>query len=142
MVSAAGLFIYFDPEAMQQVFINLFLNAVESMGNRGRLIIDVYEIGNGQPIGIGENKLNLKEIKSIYSAPGMQVIIKDTGYGIKQEHLEKIFEPYFTTKYRSTGLGLYITHQIVNAHKGKMDIYSDEGLGTSCVITLPRRRIK
>ena len=137
-----SLKIYCDTDSMQQVFINLFLNAVESMENSGVLSIDIHKIEDDRHLYGLEVNSHAKELIPVCTDSGMQVIIKDTGYGIKNENLEKIFEPYFTTKHRKTGLGLYITHQIVKGHGGKMDIYSKEGRGTRCIITLPPRGIE
>lgn len=132
-----GTNILFDPESLQQVFINLFLNAIESMDNRGILNIDVYEINNGQSMKPGTSNINSRQLKSTNIDPGMRVIIKDSGHGINKDNLEKIFDPYFSTNSRKTGLGLYITHQIISEHKGKIKILSKESEGTTCVVTLP-----
>jgi len=125
-----------DAESLQQVFINLFLNAVESMNNNGLLNIDIYEIEedqNKEPQAFHGNLIESPTHAELY----VKVIIKDTGCGIKKEHLDKIFDPYFTTNPEKTGLGLYITHQIISAHKGRINFYSNEGEGTSCVVTIP-----
>ena len=61
----------------------------------------------------------------------------DTGCGIPQESIEKIFEPFYTTKERGTGLGLAITRQIIEQHHGEIAIESAPGQGTTVRVTLP-----
>jgi two-component system sensor histidine kinase HydH len=65
--------------------------------------------------------------------------VSDTGCGIKQEELHDIFEPYFTTKLSGTGLGLSIVHNIVKAHKGRIEVSSKQGKGTVFKVFLPKR---
>ena len=67
----------------------------------------------------------------------LRVSIGDTGKGIPREDLEKVFEPFFSTKRKGTGLGLSIVHQIVEGHGGDIQVESQEGEGTSFRITLP-----
>jgi signal transduction histidine kinase len=105
-----------DHDQLEQVFINLFSNAIDAMGGRGELSVNV-----------------------ITSPTHVQVRVADTGRGMPQESLEKIFEPFFTTKERGTGLGLAIVFNIIKKHGGDISAVSDEGRGTTFVITLPRR---
>jgi signal transduction histidine kinase len=105
-----------DPEFLRSVFNNLFINAVQSMESKG---------GN----------LNVK----ISPDDGfVRFDISDTGYGISQENIPKIFEPYFSTKETGTGLGLAIVYKIVEIHHGTIDVNSREGSGTSFTIKLPK----
>lgn len=105
-----------DPEFLRSVFNNLFINAVQSMEGKG---------GN----------LNVK----ISPDDGfVRFDVSDTGSGISQENLSKIFEPYFSTKETGTGLGLAIVHKIVDVHHGTIDVSSTEGRGTSFTIKLPK----
>jgi signal transduction histidine kinase len=105
-----------DPEFLRSVFNNLFINAVQAMGNEG---------GN----------LNVK----ISPENGfVRFDIADTGSGIPQENLSKIFEPYFSTKETGTGLGLAIVHKIVDVHNGTIDVESKEGEGTKFTVKLPK----
>ena len=105
-----------DPEFLRSVFNNLFINAVQAMGNGG---------GN----------LNVK-----ISPDGefVRFDISDTGTGIPKENLSKIFEPYFSTKETGTGLGLAIVHKIVDVHNGTIDVESGEGDGTKFTVKLPK----
>ncbi|MGB7117280.1 MAG: ATP-binding protein, partial [Anaerolineales bacterium] len=106
-----------DPNQLQQVFINLFNNAAESMGAEGTITITSSSLDH-----------NWVEIK-----------ISDTGTGIPQENLNKVFSPFFTTKTpgKGTGLGLSITYGIIKMHRGQINVQSQEGKGTTFTITLP-----
>lgn len=105
-----------DPEFLRSVFNNLFINAVQAMGNDG-------------------GKLTVK----IESAEDLvRFEITDTGNGIPAENLSKIFEPYFSTKETGTGLGLAIVQKIVEQHNGSIEVESTEGEGTKFTVRLPR----
>ena len=105
-----------DPEFLRSVFNNLFINAVQAMGGEG-------------------GKLNVK----ISPENGfVRFEISDTGGGIPEENLEKIFEPYFSTKETGTGLGLAIVQKIVDLHYGTIEVDSTEGEGTKFTVRLPR----
>ncbi len=71
------------------------------------------------------------------TAKRLIISIKDTGIGISQENLPKIFQPFVTEKQGGTGLGLAITKKIIAAHKGSIQVYSREGIGTKFVLSLP-----
>lgn len=107
-----------DPEFLRSVFNNLFINALQSMETHGgHLGIKITPDETG-------NCVNFE--------------ISDTGVGIPQENLEKIFEPYFSTKETGTGLGLAIVQKIVESHNGMIDLRSEEGNGTTFTVKLPR----
>ena len=108
--------IWAQQERLQQVFINIILNALDAMPQGGTLSIHLEE-RNGQAI-IG---------------------IKDTGTGIKPQHLPHIFDPFFTTKGlgKGTGLGLSISYAIVKEHGGQIQVESEVGQGTCFTIYLP-----
>jgi two-component system NtrC family sensor kinase len=110
--------IYAQGERLQQVFINIILNALDAMPQGGTLGIRLDE------------------------ADGQTVIrISDTGTGIKPEHLARIFDPFFTTKGigKGTGLGLSISYAIVKEHDGHIQVQSEVAKGSTFTITLPRR---
>jgi two-component system sensor histidine kinase HydH len=67
--------------------------------------------------------------------------IRDTGPGIRAENLNKIFDPYYTTKTKGTGLGLAIVHKIIDAHNGDIRVRSVPGQGTAFIISLPAKKI-
>jgi signal transduction histidine kinase len=110
--------VYVDPKQIQQVFLNLTLNAVQAMSGGGTLSIrtDRVNRGDGEWIRIG---------------------IADTGPGIPKQILDKIFTPFFTTKAQGTGLGLAICHKLITQHHGTITVKSDDGTGTEFIIFLP-----
>lgn len=113
--------ILFDKSQIQQVFMNIILNAVESMEGKGKLLIETTLSRDGKYV---ETKFT------------------DTGCGIPKENFEKLFEPFFTTKKtgEGTGLGLSISYGIVKKHGGKIEVESEVGRGTTFTVKLPLRR--
>jgi two-component system sensor histidine kinase HydH len=101
---------------MNQVLLNLFLNAIEAMAEGGNLLVE----------------LTPADIKN-----GIQIRISDTGTGIDKDDLAHIFDPYFTTKASGTGLGLAIVHNIIEAHNGEIKVTSQNDKGTAFTIFLP-----
>jgi two-component system sensor histidine kinase HydH len=107
-----------DPDRFSQILLNLFLNAIEAMGQGGGI-------------------LNVALSRERDPSPAVKITISDTGVGIKKEDLEHIFDPYFTTKSSGTGLGLAIVHKIVEAHRGEIRVKSDPGRGTTFSLYFP-----
>ncbi len=103
-----------DPGQLNQVFINLILNALAAMPNGGQLTV-------------GTRRLEDKVI----------VEIADTGTGISAENIKDIFEPFFSTKQNGIGLGLAISHKIIQDHGGAIELESEIGQGTVFTLTLP-----
>lgn len=120
-----------DPQLLEQVFVNLMLNAVDSMPDGGELTIAI----RGEPGGA-------KPERSGGDREAVCVEIADTGSGIAPDILPHIFEPFYTTKAggRGTGLGLAIAARIVDAHDGTMNVASCEGDGTVFSIRIPALR--
>jgi signal transduction histidine kinase len=106
-----------DPQLARQVFWNLALNAVEAMPGGGRLDIAV---------GAGDREATVE--------------FTDTGVGIPRTALAKIFTPFFSTKEQGTGLGLALVHKIVEAHRGRIDVESEPGRGTTVRVVFPVRQ--
>ncbi|MEJ2695782.1 MAG: ATP-binding protein [Candidatus Sulfobium sp.] len=117
-VDPENLAVNADPEQLERVFINLFSNAVDAMSGRGDLKVDARS----------------HEDVSI-------IKVSDSGNGMSAEAVEKIFEPFYTTKDKGTGLGLAIVFNIITRHGGDIKVESREGRGTSFTITLPSGRI-
>ncbi len=115
------LTIFADKQKIQHVFLNLLRNSVDAIpdeGVEGKIMITARKDKEGEAV---------------------RIRFSDTGLGIPEEIIDKIFDPFFTTKDigRGTGLGLYITHEIVKQHGGTIDVKSGPGAGTTFVITLP-----
>lgn len=108
-----------DPRAIEQVFTNLIINAIQAMEEKG---------------GSLNVKLNLADPQTI--PPQCEIIIADSGPGIPEDVIERIFEPFLTTKASGTGLGLAITNRIVTAHEGSMFVESFPG-GSMFHVLLP-----
>jgi len=108
--------IMMDQKWLEQAFLNFVLNAKESMPDGGIL-----------------------NIESSFDPHKKEIIIEfsDSGEGISKENMKKIFDPFFTTKTNGVGLGLSLVHQIISAHRGKINVDSIVGKGTKFVITLP-----
>jgi signal transduction histidine kinase len=106
-----------DPEFLRSVFNNLFINALQAMGSTG---------------GSLSVKITPDELGGYVKSE-----ITDTGVGISRSNLEKIFEPYFSTKETGTGLGLAIVSKIVDIHHGIVNVDSEEGKGTKFTVRLP-----
>jgi two-component system NtrC family sensor kinase len=121
-----------DPQLLQQVFVNVMFNAVDSMPEGGELTIAIRR----EPVGL---RL-VKEVGGDCDA--ICVDIADTGSGITPDVLPHIFEPFYTTKKggRGTGLGLAVAARIVDAHSGTMAVTPREGGGTVFSIRIPSRR--
>lgn len=125
-----------DENEMQQVFVNLFLNALQAMPKGGDLAIRCLTKVLDKPgSGVGvrrADKLRLGETV-------LTCEIEDTGVGIPARNLDRVFDPFFTTKPPGggTGLGLTITRSIVENHKGLITLESSEGRGTKAVLIFP-----
>jgi two-component system sensor histidine kinase HydH len=105
-----------DRDQLTQVILNLLLNALESMEGGGTIRIVLNRCG---------------------PPPGVEIRIADTGIGIAEEDLLRVFEPFFSRKRKGSGLGLAIVHQIVEAHRGTIEVESRPGAGAAFRIVLP-----
>lgn len=106
---------FVDKEQLKQAFINIIFNAVQAMPQGGRLTIKTQCRGKDY----------------------IKVLFKDTGMGIPESQLEKIFNPFYTTKVEGTGLGLPIVHRIIEEHEGRINVFSRVGEGTTFELSLP-----
>jgi signal transduction histidine kinase len=108
-----------DREQMKQVFLNMLLNGIEATPENGKIYVRTRSFEKPE----GETYI--------------QVEFTDSGCGIPSEYLEDIFTPFFTTKEKGSGLGLSISNQIIQDHKGYVDVESQVNKGTSFFINLP-----
>jgi two-component system NtrC family sensor kinase len=104
------------PDRIQQVFLNLTLNAIDAMPRGGRLAIETRQTGK---------------------PAGLQIAFRDTGVGIDEQSLEHLFEPFYSTKPDGLGLGLFITQNIIDEHGGRIEAESELGRGTTFRVWLP-----
>jgi signal transduction histidine kinase len=124
-----------DRGQLRQVFENLFLNAMEAMGDDGTLGIEVSTARAPAAVTTPYRPTGTPETSSFESYAVVRV--SDTGPGIPGEHLEKLFYPFFTTKKHGSGVGLSIVKKIVDSHRGIIDVASRRGEGTTFTVRLP-----
>jgi two-component system NtrC family sensor kinase len=110
-----------DSAQLQQVFMNIIMNAVDAMDGKGCLTLETRK---GDQNGF------------------VEISITDTGSGIAPENVERIFDPFFTTKEvgHGTGLGLSVSYGIIQTHQGDISVSSVPGTGTRFTVTLPTTR--
>jgi two-component system NtrC family sensor kinase len=106
-------------DQLRQVYLNLLLNAQQAVGDRG-----------------GQIKVRTARFDQALQ-PTVAVHISDTGVGISEQDVARIFEPFFSTRTKGTGLGLWVTQDIVRHHGGRIEVVSTEGEGTTFTIILP-----
>jgi two-component system NtrC family sensor kinase len=108
--------ILLDVNLIQQVFVNLLINAVEAIQENGVITIQSYVNSNGESVGVG---------------------VADTGSGIQPDDMAKIFEPFFSSKKNGTGLGLAVSYGIVQKHRGNIQVSSQLGEGSRFTVEIP-----
>lgn len=106
-----------DENQMKQVFINIILNSIEAMPDGGNIVIKTEAI-DGDPL---------------------EISLRDDGIGIPKEKIVRLFDPFYTTKEKGAGLGLYIVYQIIQNNKAKIAIESDIGRGTIVKIRFKKK---
>ena len=116
-LEASDVNIFADAKQIQQVLWNILLNALQAIEKSGTIVLSTLKRNDH-----------------------IDIIIKDTGGGIRDEHLSNIFKPFYTTKHKGTGLGLPICKQIIEEHKGNIAIETKVGTGTTVIITLPLQK--
>ena len=109
--------LFIDGDQIQQVFMNIIINAADAMAGDGGILIIKTDLKDGMA----------------------EVSFTDTGCGMTKEHLSKLFAPFFTTKEpgKGTGLGLAISYGIIQIHNGEIDVESEVGKGSTIRIKLP-----
>jgi PAS domain S-box-containing protein len=114
-----------DGDQIQQVLVNLIKNAVEATQKGGTIRIKAAKNGR-QHSRHGDPNQEM-----------LSIAVEDNGKGIPEEDLKKIFEPFYTTKPSGTGLGLYISYEIVKRHGGRLSVVSEQGKGSTFLMELP-----
>jgi signal transduction histidine kinase len=104
-----------DSEQIRNALLNLFINAIEAM----------------------EPDKGVLEISTAFNDDEAKIEVRDNGKGIPEKHLNSLFEPFFSNKEKGSGLGLVSVQNIVNAHKGNIDVSSEMGKGTTFTIYIP-----
>jgi PAS domain S-box-containing protein len=126
--------VYADEVLMRQALQNIIQNGIEAMPDGGRLRIEV----RSQKSEVRSKKENVvTDLQGCPPEKGIEILISDSGVGIPQGNIDKIFLPFYTTKPRGTGMGLALVHKIILAHGGSIDVDSIEGKGTTFRIYLP-----
>jgi len=121
-----------DSSQLENIFLNLGINSSHAMPDGGELVF------SSRIVEFDEKYCMLSPFE-LTAGKYIEIEVRDTGTGIEHEHLEKIFDPYFTTKEngRGTGLGLAAVYGVVQQHKGSVSVYSEKGKGTVFHINLP-----
>ena len=127
-----------DREQLRHVFENLFLNALEAMGDEGKLSIDVTSV-KAPASAMTPYEPNGPGTADPWSSFESFAVVRvsDTGPGISGEHMEKMFYPFFTTKKHGSGVGLAMARKVVDRHRGLMDVESKPGKGAVFTVRLP-----
>jgi signal transduction histidine kinase len=108
-----------DTDQMTQVFLNILLNAIQATPRGGKVFVHRTKRDDGRLV----------------------VVVEDTGEGIPRDNLDKLFDPFFSTKKKGTGLGLPIVKSIVEGHDGEIEVESESGKGTKIIVTLRMYRV-
>lgn len=103
-----------DSDQMTQVFLNILINAIEASQQGGKVSVRLQTDSNGR----------------------LQVVTEDSGEGVPRENIDKLFDPFFSTKKKGTGLGLAIVKSIIEGHGGEIEVESDHGKGTKFIVIL------
>jgi two-component system, NtrC family, sensor kinase len=103
-------------QEIREIFLNLLLNAVEAVGAEGKIVV---------------------ELKYRRDEELIEIVCSDTGKGIPAEHLDKVFNPFYTTRHEAVGLGLFVTKQIVHRYGGSIRVESQVGIGSMFILQLP-----
>ncbi len=107
---------YANRQEIREIFLNLLLNAVEAVGSEGKITV---------------------ELKYRQNEDLLEIVCSDTGKGIPAEHLDKVFNPFYTTRHEAVGLGLFVTQQITHRYGGSIRVESQVGVGSMFILQLP-----
>jgi signal transduction histidine kinase len=132
IVEPAGLSVWCDPNLVQQALVNLIRNAAEAMA----------ELPEGRPRGLTLEARSVRRVQGegaqTQRVSMVSLMVKDTGPGIPAEVMERMFNPFFTTRATGTGLGLAIVHRLADAHGGRVSVKNARAGGAIVELLLPR----
>jgi signal transduction histidine kinase len=118
---------HWDPDQLNQVFVNVIANAIDASPRQAVVLISTEVVSAG-----GGKDKNARSVKK-----QVRISITDQGKGMDKTTLDRMFEPFFSTKKRGTGLGLAIVKQIIEQHEGTISVESATDKGTRFIIDLP-----
>jgi signal transduction histidine kinase len=125
-----GMHVHGDDQQIHQVFLNLVLNAIESMKGSGGGHLALRAVP-------GHMLVRKNGMRTPSQMECIKITVTDTGSGIPRDRIPELFTPFFTTKNDGSGLGLAVVHGIVTEHGGEIDVTSDLNRGTTFTLTLP-----
>jgi two-component system cell cycle sensor histidine kinase/response regulator CckA len=153
-LAAEALPVYLDVVEFRQVVINLVLNAIDAMPQKGRLVLRTSGFTMGSVNGIKQSAPSVTSasqcsipltdpivmVGALPHQPVARLSVEDNGCGIKPLHLSNVFEPFFTTKpmNKASGLGLYNARLFIDKHRGAITVESKEGIGSTFHLWLPQ----
>jgi signal transduction histidine kinase len=130
-----------DPKLIKQALLNLMINATQAMASQAGGDRAGGNPGDGSPPDraprAGELILRTRSGKDAEGGPVVQIHVIDTGPGIPTGTIEKIFQPYFTTRSGGSGLGLPVARRLIEEHGGRIEVHSEVGRGTDFTVVLP-----
>jgi signal transduction histidine kinase/DNA-binding response OmpR family regulator/sugar lactone lactonase YvrE len=141
-----SLIVYFDRDKMEKIVSNLLSNALKFTPERGRVEVRISTVGATSPVAPGPVTPGLVAIGPFAPAPfapTIKITVQDTGPGIPQHQLDKIFDRFYqvdashTREHEGTGIGLALTKELVELHHGEISVESEVGRGTMFIVRLP-----
>jgi signal transduction histidine kinase len=125
-------------QQLTHAFMNLLLNAIQAMPDGGTLRVTAKRAkGSTRQLVDSSRPIDQSTTRPIDTGDFIEIAVADSGLGIPPEHLDRIFEPYFTTKEGGTGLGLALAQKIIAEHHGDIQVEDHAGGGATFVIRLP-----
>jgi PAS domain S-box-containing protein len=126
-----------DPTKLRQALMNLLINAAEAVGQRGGAV----DVRTGTVVVDDASAPHLQQAADFTPGPHVAITVTDTGCGIEDDTMARMFDPFFSTKFAGRGLGLSTVLGVVRGHGGALDVASQPGRGTTFRVLLPCRRV-
>ncbi len=139
------IIVYLDKEKFEKIITNILSNAFKFTAIGGRIEVNCHPEFISGSAAISESTNDIKKLKQVQldSQKFVKITISDTGIGIPKENMEKIFDRFYqvdgshTREHEGTGIGLSLTKELVELHKGKIEVESEEGKGTTFTVSIP-----